>query len=134
MRRGGLSALGRECRGVRMDGSWQWGNADSWFEFWSDARGGPACMMPIQDCSLNWWRRHDILGHVSRPEIWTTGFGTQFGLHINTLFQEDSFQQRVLVAQHQAFIRSMAVSGLKVGQVLLMSPDGFLKLLDVLGA
>jgi hypothetical protein len=51
---------------------------------------------------------------------------------IITFLQQDTFQQRVLVPQHQTFVGGMAMSSLKIGQVLLVSPDGLLQLFDVL--
>jgi hypothetical protein len=50
-----------------------------------------------------------------------------------TLFQEDAFQQGVLIAQHQALVSRVAMSSLEIGQVLLVGADGFFQLLDVLG-
>jgi hypothetical protein len=35
--------------------------------------------------------------------------------HNSTFFQEDAFQQRVFVTQHEAFIGGMAMSSLEVG-------------------
>jgi hypothetical protein len=51
----------------------------------------------------------------------------------STFLQQDAFQKRVFVTQHQTLVGGMAMGSLKVGQILLMSPDGFLELLDVLG-
>jgi hypothetical protein len=71
--------------------------------------------MPVQDGPLNRRRLHQILRHMSRPKIWAAGFRTKFGLHIDAFFQEDAFQQRVFVTQHEAFIGGMAMSSLEVG-------------------
>ena len=71
---------------------------------------------------------------MSRTKVWASGLCAQFSLYVDPLLKKNSFQERILVAQHQAFIGSMTMSGLQVGQVLLMSSDGFFKLLDVLSA
>jgi hypothetical protein len=52
----------------------------------------------------------------------------------NTLLKKNALEQRVLVAEHQALISGVAMSGLEVGQVLLMGANSFLELLDVLGS
>jgi hypothetical protein len=90
-------------------------------------------MMTVEDGSLDRRRLNKILRHVSRPKAWAAGLGTEFSLDVDALLQEDAFQKRVLVAQHQALIGRMPVSGLKIGEVLLMGADSLLELLDVLG-
>jgi hypothetical protein len=50
-----------------------------------------------------------------------------------TFLQENSFQQRVLVAQHQTFVGSGTVALLEVLEVLLMLLNRRFKLLDVFG-
>jgi hypothetical protein len=51
-----------------------------------------------------------------------------------TFFQQDSFEERVLVAQHETLVGSIAVAVLQVLQRLLVVLDGALELLDVFGA
>lgn len=91
-------------------------------------------MVAVQDSTLDRRRLNQVLGHVSRPKIRTASFSTQLRLHVNTLFQQNPLKKRVLVAQHQALVGSMAMGSLEVSQVLLMGADGLLELLDVLGS
>ena len=51
-----------------------------------------------------------------------------------TLFQQDSLEKRILVAEHQTFICGAAMALLQCLQCLLMVLDGGLELLDVFGA
>lgn len=53
---------------------------------------------------------------------------------VNTFFEQDPLEQRVLVSEHQALVGSTAVALLQVLQRLLMVLDGALELLDVLCA
>jgi hypothetical protein len=48
-----------------------------------------------------------------------------------TLFQQNSFQKRVLVSQHQAFLQGLPIALSQVGEVVLMALYGGLELLDV---
>ena len=51
-----------------------------------------------------------------------------------TFFEQDAFEQRVLVAQHQALVGSAPMGRLKVVQVGLVDSDGLFELLDILCA
>lgn len=64
--------------------------------------------------------------------LWV-GLGPQFGLHIDALFQQDSLEQGVLIAEHQTFIGRMSMALLQALQRVFMLLDGGFQLLDVLG-
>ena len=49
-----------------------------------------------------------------------------------TLLQEDTFKQRVLVPEHQAFVGGGSVALLQILQRIFMMLDGLLQLLDIL--
>ena len=53
-------------------------------------------------------------------------------LQNNTFFQENPFQERVLVTEHQTFICSTAVTLLKRLECLLVMFNGSLELFDIL--
>jgi len=55
-------------------------------------------------------------------------------LYIDSFFEQDAFEQRVLVAQHQALVGSAPMGRLKVVQVGLVDSDGLFELLDILCA
>ena len=63
---------------------------------------------------------------VSRQILWR-GWARQ------TFLEQDSFQQRILVPEHEALICCRAVALLKALQSLILLLDGSLELLDVLG-
>jgi hypothetical protein len=48
-----------------------------------------------------------------------------------TFFKQDSFEERVLIAQHETLVGSIAVAVLQILQRLLVVLDGALELLDV---
>lgn len=89
-------------------------------------------MVSVQQGTLDWWRLDHILWHMSWTKGWAACFGAQLSLDINPFLEEDTFQKRVLVTQHQALVRSMAVGRLQVVEILLMDTDRLLQLLDVL--
>lgn len=60
--------------------------------------------------------------------------GLELSLHINALLEEDTFQQGVLVSQHETFVCRRAMSGIEVGERLLLHTYRLLELLDVFGA
>lgn len=60
--------------------------------------------------------------------------GLKLSLHVDALLEEDALQQGVLVSQHETLVRSRAMSGIEVGECLLLHTYGLLELLDVLGA
>lgn len=51
-----------------------------------------------------------------------------------TFLEEDALEQGILVSEHQAFLGGSAMGRLKIVEVGLVDTDGFLELLDVLGA
>lgn len=40
-------------------------------------------MMSVHDGSLNWWRLHEVLGHMGRPQVGAARLGPEFSLNIN---------------------------------------------------
>lgn len=61
----------------------------------------------------------------------TTRLGAKFSLDIDSLFEENTLEKRVLVSKHQTLIGSRAVSRLEVVEVGLMDADGLFELLYV---
>jgi hypothetical protein len=59
-------------------------------------------------------------------------FESKLGLDIDTLFQENALQQRILVPEHQTLISSSTVALLESLERFLMMLDGRFELLDVL--
>lgn len=51
-----------------------------------------------------------------------------------TFLEQDTLEQRVLVAQHQALVSSATMGCLEVVEIGLVDPDGLFELLDVLCA
>lgn len=64
--------------------------------------------------------------------LWV-GLRPQFGLHIDTLLQQDSLEKGVLIAKHQTFISRMSMALLQALQRVFMLLDGSFQLLNVLG-
>lgn len=91
-------------------------------------------MVSVQEGTLDRRRLDQVLWHVSRAKGRTTRLGAEFSLDIDPFLKENTFQERVLVAQHQTLICSMTVGGLQVVEILLMDTDGLFQLLDVLGS
>jgi len=91
-------------------------------------------MVSVQEGPVDRWRLDHVLRHVGWAKGWTACFGAELCLHIDALLEEDSLQKRVLVTQHQALVRGMAVGRLQVVEILLVNTDRLFQLLDVLGA
>lgn len=70
---------------------------------------------------------------MSRAQVGAASLGSKLGLDIDTLLEEDTFQERVLVSEHQTLIGGGAVSRLEVVEVGLMDTDGLFELLYVFG-
>jgi hypothetical protein len=54
-------------------------------------------------------------------------------LDIDTFFQQNTLEQRILVPKHQALVRRCPMTLLEVLESLFMVLDGSFELLDVLG-
>jgi len=70
--------------------------------------------MTVDQSTLDRWRLYHVLGHVRRTQVWAARLGSKLGLNIDTFLKEDTFQQRVLVAEHQAFVGSCSMGSLEV--------------------
>lgn len=89
---------------------------------------------------------------MGRAQVGAARLGPQLSLDINacysvsmfarevpacselTFLEKYTFEERVLVSQHQTLVGSRPVSRLEVVEVGLMDTDSLLELLDVLGA
>lgn len=91
-------------------------------------------MVSVQNGTLNGRRLNHILRHVRWSQVWAASLGLKLGLDINSFLEKDALQQRILVAQHQAFIGSASVSCLEIGEIRLMDSNRLFQLLDVLCA
>jgi hypothetical protein len=60
---------------------------------------------------------------MSWTKIWTASLGSQFGLDINTFLKENTFQQRILVPQHQTLVGCRPVSGLETVEIRFMGAN-----------
>jgi hypothetical protein len=96
--------------------------------------GTSRLMVTVDQGSLDWWWLHHILGHMSWAEIGAAGFSSELSLHINTLLEQDTLKQRVLIAQHQTFVGSCAMRCLQVVKIGFVNTNGLFKLLDVFGS
>lgn len=75
-----------------------------------------------------------VLRHVCWAKARAASLGLKFGLDIDSFFEENTLQQRVLVAQHQTLVSGTSVSRLQVGKIRLMDSNRLFQLLDVLCA
>lgn len=67
---------------MRMNRRWQGRDGDSGLEFRGDARLR-STGMSVQESPLNRRLLYQILGHMSRSEIWTARLGMELCLNIN---------------------------------------------------
>lgn len=91
-------------------------------------------MVSVHDGSLHRGWLDQILGHMCRTQIRAARLGSEFGLDIDTFLEENAFQERVFISEHQTLIGGAAVSRLKVMEVGLMDADGLFELLYVFGS
>lgn len=87
--------------------------------------------MSVHNSTLDWRRLNYVLRHMSRSQVGATSLCTKFGLNIDSLFEKNTLEQRILVSKHQTLIGSSAVSRLEIMEVGLMDTDGLFELLYV---
>lgn len=89
--------------------------------------------MSVHNGSLNRRRLDQVLRHMSRAQVGAASLGSKLGLDIDAFLEEDTFQERVFVSEHQTLIGGGAVSRLEVVEVGLMDTDGLFELLYIFG-
>mgnify|MGYP005989002645 FL=1 len=90
--------------------------------------------MAAHDGTLDGRRLNQVLGHVGWSEGRAASLGLELSVYVDALLEQDSLEERVLVAEHQTLISGCAVSSLEVVEVGFMAEDGLFQLLDVLRA
>lgn len=87
--------------------------------------------MSVHYRTLDRRRLNEVLRHMGWSQVRTTRLGAKLSLDIDSLFEKNTLEKRVLVSKHQTLIGGSAVSRLEVVEVGLMDADGLFELLYV---